>query len=395
MKRIQHAQKISDWIAKISPAWRWSIAIWLAARIVLILLPLMIWGIQLSSGFEVPLRFYSDIPPIEGGLAEPLLGYWQRWDGLNYQFILLNGYAQPWASAFFPLYPLLGRAIYLLSGIHSLAALLLISNLAALFALKLLYEIIEEDYGASTARGGIAAALLLPTSFFLFAPYPTALSLLFLLFAYRSARRNQFFFATLAGLATGLTHGTSIPMVLLLGFEAVRFLRRPGNRLLDGCVLLMPLSPLMGTTLFLAWRQSQGFPGYAYLLDSVWGRAFQWPWLSLMNLPNTFIDPYTRWSGWSDVLLLALSVVALVWGWKRLKWSQWVYCLATIFFILSTPLRSSPLVGYGRYVLMMFPLFAVLGMWVQNIKVRKLAFAPALLAQFVLVTFYFFWMWVD
>ncbi len=354
------------------------------------------------AGFDVPMRFYSNgIQPIQGGLAEPLLAFWQRWDAIHYQSILSAGYSVPWISAFFPLYPLLGRGVHALTGLHPLGALMVVSSIAALLALVVLYELVEEDYGTPVARAAVVAALLLPTSFFFFTPYPSSLSLLFILLAYRWARRRQYLLAGLAGLAGGLTHGTGVPLVLLLGVVVLRDLwpllplRAAGKSLLRFSALAVPFTPLMGTALFLAWRMAQGFPGYAALLESKWARGFEWPWISLLNLPVTLLGPYTRWSGWSDTLLMLLAFIALAWSWKKLEREQWVYFAAALFFILSTPVRSSPLVGFGRYGLMMFPLYSVLGMWAQNLRFKRLAFAPALLAQFVLVTFYFFWMWVD
>jgi len=386
-------QRITDRFAKLSPAWRWSITIWLAARIILTLWPLGVWAVGVP--FMPNMDLYYELEPITGGLAEPLLGFWQRWDAIHYQRIVENGYAAVQSTVFFPLFPLLGAALVALTGMNSLLALMIISNLATLVALKVIYELVEEDYGLTAARGATVAALLLPTSFFLFAPFPNALSLMLIVLAYQAARRRRFFTASLYGLATGLSHGTGVPLAILLGYEVFRALRQPGRKLVDWVLLAVPFTPLMGTALFMAWRYAAGFPSYAWVQEEFWKRGLQWPWVSLMRMFNAFQNAWYMTSGWSDLVLFLLTIAALIWGWKRLKREQWWFLVATVVLMFSAPDRKIPLVGYGRYALIMFPFFTVLATWFQNMRHKRLVIVPALLSQFLLMSLYYLWLWVD
>jgi len=54
------------------------------------------------------MTFYFSIPPIENGIAAPLLGVWLRWDVVHYLRIVLFGYNQLDLTAFYPVYPLPG-----------------------------------------------------------------------------------------------------------------------------------------------------------------------------------------------------------------------------------------------------------------------------------------------
>jgi hypothetical protein len=384
--------KITARIAKLSPAWRWAIMLWLAARIFLTLWALGVWAAQIPI-FPKPTLYY-EIQPVEGGVIEPLLGYWQRWDAIHYQRIVENGYSDQ-TSVFFPLYPLAAGLLVCLTGMGSLAALLVVSNLATLVALKVLYEITQEDYGEATARTAAVVAVLLPTGFFLFAPFPNALSLMLILLAYQAARRNQFLLASLLGIATGLTHGTGIPLALLLANETIRALRQPNKKLLHWSILALPLTPLMGTAVFMAWRYAQGLPSYALVQETLWVRGLQWPWVSLVRVPNSLLIPIRQFSGWADFLLFGLTIAVMVWGWKRLKWEQWGFLIAALGLMFSAPDHIAPLVGYGRYILIMFPLFIGLAKWINGIRAKQLVWIPAVVAQFLLLSFYFMWLWVE
>lgn len=386
-------QKIKGWFEKLPPAWRWGLTIWPGAQLILSAWIIMMYLANIPPSREMGI--YYDQVPIVGGLDGVFWGFWQRWDAVHYQRILLNGYNAPDLSAFFPMFPLLGRLVAFLTGINPIGALALVSQTATLLLLVVLYGLVEEDYGAGVARASTLCLLLLPTGFFLFAPYPISLALLLALLAYRAMRARRIFLSAVLGLCAGLTHGTGTPLALLLGLTLLRSLRHPGMKPYEYLGLLAPLTPLMGTAAFLAWRNAQGFPDYSDLLMQTWERGFQWPWALIRLLPNYLTDGRAFSSGWSDLLIFALSMAALIWGWKHLKRDHWIYAFTSVIFLLSASHHVLPLLSYGRYALMIFPLFIALGTWVRDFKFKQLVLVPALLAQFVLLSFFYLWVWVD
>lgn len=386
-------QKIRGFIQKLSPAWRWCLTIWLAAQVILTTWIVMVSLLKIPP--DASMGFYYDQTPIQGGLNGVFWGFWQRWDAIHYQRILTDGYNAVELSAFFPTFPILGRVVVFLTGIHPIGALTIVSQVATLLLLVVLYQLLEEDYGTGVARSATLILLLLPTGFFLFAPYPTSLSLLLALLAYRAVRARRLLLAAVIGLTAGLTHGTGMPLALLLGLQVLRDLRRPGVKVYQYAGLLVPLTPLMGTTAFLAWRSARGFPGYSDVLMTLWERGFQWPWISILRLPNYLTDGRALSSGWSDLIVFILSIATLIWGWKHLKRDQWVYSITAVIFLLTAPHHVLPLLGYGRYALMIFPMLVALASWLRDFKFRRLVLVPALLSQFVLLSFYYLWVWVD
>lgn len=374
--------------------WRWVLGIWLAGRILLSLWGVILW----NSGLIPPLagnEHYYQVEPAANGLHGALAGVWQRWDGLHYQRIAAYGYHNaPELSAFFPLYPLLARSLSQLTGIDILTCLLIISSLAFLLLLRVFYQIAADELGPSAARGASAALALFPTAFFFYAPYPHALSLLLTLLAYRCARRAQWIPAAAAGLAAGLSHSTVLPLALMLAWEVLLLLK--GRRsLIAWTPALVPLTPLLGTALFLAWRIRQGFPEFSSLMSSIWGREVQAPWQTLIDIPLQFQHGPVYGSLWTDLLALLAAFAVLVWGLKQLRFSQWLYQASLLLYLLTTSVRNQPLTSFGRYALMLFPMFLCAGLLASRKSLRLAGFALGVLLQLFLSGVFILWGWVD
>lgn len=380
-------------LQNLSPAWRWSLPIWFAGRIFISAWGALLWLAGLPP-FNTNPAFYFEIQPLTTGLAAPLLGIWQRWDGINYLRIVLSGYHADDLTAFFPLYPLLGRGLARLTGIDPLVALILIANLAFLFALVLLYQITCKHYSENAARGAVVAAAMFPTAFFFYAPYPQSLALLLTLLAWWGAYHRRWLLALLAGIAAGLAHSTVVPLALMLAFEAVRAVRT-GTQKRRWIALLVPFAPLMGVALFLAWRESRQFVPIDMVMAVLWGRISVWPWQSFLDIPKMFIYGWVKGSGWTNLLLLALAIAALVWGWRRLLPAHWLYQFVLLLFLLSTEIRTGPLVSFGRYMLVMFPIFILIGQWATTKNRRLASLTVGMVLQLFLSGLFFLWAWVD
>jgi len=386
-------QKIRQIIMKIPPAWRWALLAFFTGRVGLSLWGWIVWAIGL-----VPLNpngvYYYEISPILKGPEAAWLGVWQRWDALHYTRIALNGYSSPDVTAFFPLYPLISRAISQISGLPVLVSLILVSNAALLLSLVILYQIVEEFTTTSLARRSLFCLVLFPTAFFFYAPYPQSLALLLILASFQSARKQHFFWAAAAGLAAGLTHSTVVPLVLVLALEAWKTIRS-NRHPLRWATLLAAATPLMGTALFLSWRVSQGFPSLSKLLWEVWGRGTQWPWQALLDIPRVFQSVFFPISGWANLLFLVLALCSSVWAIRRLPIPLWVYQWTLLGFILSTTLEIEPLGSFNRYILLMFPTYLALGTWSRHSRLTGwLVFTTMAIMQLYLSMLFFIWGWV-
>src|SRR5918999_1953098 len=118
---------------------------------------------------ENALKF--DEPALTHAVADPLLAPLARWDSVWYLRVANSGYGDSTArAAFFPLYPLLVRAVATPMG-GSEAALLIAAFLVSLAAfagaLVLLHRLVELELGRRLARpGGLLLAVFPPALFF-------------------------------------------------------------------------------------------------------------------------------------------------------------------------------------------------------------------------------------
>jgi hypothetical protein len=377
---------------RLPSEWKFALAVWLATRLALTLLGGLLFSNSLPF-VESNQKYYYNIRPVTYGAEGPLLGIWQRWDSIHYQRIADYGYYTDNLSAFFPLYPLLARQISSLTGFTSLASLLLLSNLAYLFCLVLLYQIVSEKIAPEMAQTVVVCTAIFPTSFFFFAPYPMSTGLMFVLLAYRSTYQRRWFLASLAGLCAGLTHATILPLFVLLLWEVIAFLRQHPPK--SAWILtMMPFLPLSGMAFFLAFRSIAGFPEFSTTQTGSWGRTFQAPWQFLLDIPRLIQNPSFLVSGWLNFFLVFLAVVATIWAFRRIAFGLWLYMLALLLFLLATGINLEPLSSFNRFVLLLFPLFITLGMWSKNRILRPILFISELLLFLYFSTLYFLWLWV-
>src|SRR2546421_4928105 len=144
-----------------------------------------------------------------------LLTSWNHWDGFNYVRIAQFGYQSVYDLAFFPLFPALIWTIgHLLGNWSYLFVGTVISNLALLGALFVIYQLAVESLGEQVARRTLLYLCIFPTAFFFFAPYNESLFLLLTASAFLALRRQKWWLAGALGFLAALTRSAG----LLLGF---------------------------------------------------------------------------------------------------------------------------------------------------------------------------------
>jgi multiple sugar transport system substrate-binding protein len=123
--------------------------VWLGARLGLALVAAV--GVAL-----LPAQQPADVPgwpaPPDTGGWHNLVTAWERWDGLWFLRIASDGYSPgDLGAAFFPLYPLAIRAAGTALGGHPLAGALVVSNLAFLGALVVVYLLTRHEFDRDLA----------------------------------------------------------------------------------------------------------------------------------------------------------------------------------------------------------------------------------------------------
>src|SRR5579883_35956 len=149
-----------------------------------------------------------------------LLSTWNHWDAANYVRIAQYGYQSKFDLAFFPLFPLLISAFsYSPASWSYLAVGTLLSNVALLGAMLVIYQLVVETEGEQVAYRTILYLCIFPTAFFFFAAYNESLFLLLTLGAFMALRRQAWWLAGILGFLASLTRSIGVLLVLPYLYE--------------------------------------------------------------------------------------------------------------------------------------------------------------------------------
>jgi hypothetical protein len=298
-----------------------------------------------------------------GGL---FFGIFAQWDAGWFLRIAKHGYDTKQSAAFFPLYPLLVRALAVVVRSQA-AAGFLISLASAAGAAVLLQRL-------ARSRDAVLLLALYPVAYVFTALYSDALFLLLALAAFAAAVRGR---SLAAGVLGGLAVATRLLGLALLPALALLLWRRGGLRTLAPLALLP--AALGAYMLYLHehfhdWLAFSHAEGAFWLRDTPWLGPLDGLWRAarsaqqglaqlVLHLPGE--GRYTqadRWATWNVVqFLLLLAAIWLTWlAWRRLGAAYGLYSAATLVIVLSSPAAVVPLVSLPRFLLADFPLFIVL-----------------------------------
>ncbi|MFQ5987366.1 MAG: glycosyltransferase family 39 protein [Dehalococcoidia bacterium] len=334
--------------------------------------------------YQFPLyhvTYYHGVPPVPPGIADLLLGVWQRFDTIWYTKIAMQGYAKgDGTTVFFPLYPLLTRFVgYVTSGNYLLAGII-VSNLACFLALVYLYKLTELEFDSQVALRTLIYLSLFPTAFFLLGAYTESPFLLFAVSAFYYARRGRWLPASIMGLLAALTKQLGLLLLPPLLYE---YLAGRGFKLrsIRWDVLFLLLIPL-GTLAFLLFRHFYiGGPlSVVGTYRTQWAVHAAWPWEnifdSLMAILDTARfpplnpeDTFSRRVFYNslDLACVGLFVFLSFASLRRLRLSYSLYMFSVLFVVLLQRFRPPyPIPALPRYVLVLFPAFMLLASMVRN-----------------------------
>ncbi len=305
----------------------------------------------------------------KGFLSWPeLVQAWRRWDADYYLKIAASGYTGPGVDprvvAFFPLYPALTKAVWLLVGDPVISGLL-VSLASSLLAFRLLWALAEES-----GYSGFGAALSLaafPTAVFLAAPYPEALFLAGAAGAFLYARRGRWLAAGL--LAAVATASKPQGLFLLPGLLVEYLLVSRPRRLLSHHLLWIPLASLPPAAFSFYQKAVLGNPlAWLQAQQRWWWRQYVGPWRSfLATLAGARFQGFpTNWimALRMELAAAALGLVVLALLATRREWGFLAYAGTALgAFMVSTYYFSIP-----RLLLVLFPVHLELGRAARGLK---------------------------
>ena len=355
---------------RIPRAWREALWVTLTVRLGLLLLGVFVW-IQLSPpgpcNFELARNGWTTIPPLDAnGLSFPLVGIWQHWDACWYSKIATFGYESGTdATNFFPAFPLLmGAMARPLGGDVALAGML-VNLVLTVVGLAGLHRLVGRDLGVRVADRTILYLSIFPAAFFLHAPFTEALFLACTAWAFVGARERRWWLAAGAALAAGLTRTPGILLALPLAWEAFAAWRAAGSasgrRPPPVASLAAVVAPVAGFALFAWYTSSVVGLGLLDAQDAWGGRDFHWPWETL-SAAIAWVADGRQAAGIEllNVVTFLLFAGIVVGAARRLPLSYTLYAAASLT-ILIVRLQPTPLTATSRYLLVIFPVFAALG----------------------------------
>lgn len=326
-------------------------------------------------GLAAPVLFNDNAtrrPPVPTGTG------WMRWDVQWFVGIAQHGYSfhlgNYSATAFFPLYPLLIRAVSA-SGLDAGLAGALIANLAFLGALYYVQRLVRLDWPGTVAARTLWLLALFPTALVFFIPYTESLYLLLAVLTLWYLRRRRWLAAGLAGALGALTRQTGLVLLLpyLVEWAGARLdtptdaeQRRASLRELLPAAL-MPLA--VAAHLAYLWHVT-GSPTTFMRAQGAWHRRLDWPWAGIVatvqrwGLPDTSNIQHVHMVLELGSVLLFLGLLAV--GWHRVRLSYSVYAgVVWLAALLSPAVADSsrnPLMSSSRFALSVFPSFIVLAL---------------------------------
>ena len=350
----------ADWLRAL----RYSALVYLVVRLGLFLLGLVATAL-------LPRNTTADVPgwpatsPSEGW--HNVFTAWERWDALWFLSIASRGYRpDDGSAAFFPLYPLLSRGAANLLGNNWLLGAYVVSNVALVVGLTVLYRLTALELSEATARRAVLYLCVFPTGFFLFAPYTESLFLALSVGCLYAARRSSWMLAGYLGAMASVTRSTGLLLALPLAVEALlqlRASRGPTRQRLKGLgaglfAAGMPAVGLIGV--FLYWERFTGdWRRPLEVQGANWSRERSWPWETLLNGAKEGTRYFGAYSGGYhtvDLLMVLLALAAGVWIAVRLRATYSLYYWVSLLFPMTLVFGGRPFLSMPRFLLVMFPL---------------------------------------
>jgi len=278
------------------------------------------------------------------------------WDAGWYEAIARHGYAGAGHASlrFFPVVPLLTRAVAWLPGVGVGAALLLVANASALAAVALLAALARRETGdEALARRAAWVACLAPPAFTAVMGYAEGTLMALAVGTFLALRARAWWWAAALGLAAGATRPLGVLLVVPAAVEALRGLRdTPGaERLARVGAAVGPAAGLGAFLAWVGWRYGDALaPLQVQQQGSHRGRLAD-PLQTLAHDASLLAHGHHLGSAlhlpWA---LLALGLWAVVL--RRWPASYGAYAGA----VLAVALTASNLDGFERYALSAFPL---------------------------------------
>jgi hypothetical protein len=287
---------------------------------------------------------------------------WSHWDAPHYLSIVRDGYVATGRRGlwivFPPAYPFIAKALALVVR-SPLVSALVVSFVASVLAAWFLYRLVRLDGDRDEAWRAVVLLFVFPTAYFLGAPYTESLYLLAVTAAMYFARTQEWGRSSVAGVVATATRVPGIVIVPALAVEALTNATHRFRKLVWSGVCVLGLVAFL-TVNWVVHRN----PLYFLKVESgpPWFQHAVPPWASLVDAFEQLTHliprvPHTAyWTLFARLGAAVFGIVVLLIGRKRLRPSDQVFAWGSLLFFLA----ASRLISLPRYLLPVYPLYAVL-----------------------------------
>lgn len=347
-----------------------------------------------SLGIHYLLMFFAWIVGVSGSISfgQMLLKrLTEPGDAIRYLDIAQNGYVKTGENAinlvFYPLYPLLLRAVSLFTGNLPIAGVILSQGCYCMAAVAL-YELILLDGDKRMALDGVLLMALYPFSVFTMGVFSESLFLLTTLLCLYALRKGNYVQAGIVGFFASLSRTQGMLLIFPAVYEVVaRGLSREKRKLRFSDCFLLLIPAGFGVYLLINYiLHGNFFQFLIYEEGAPWYQSTKWLGDNLsqhMQLANdhpmlSMIIYYVQLALYFIVLLLLFLGL-----WKKERMAHLLYGGVYLGFTY----LSGWMISGGRYMLGCIPIFLVLG----KLKMgwgRNLVFLISGILCFIYTTLY-------
>lgn len=339
------------------------------------------------------------LQPFKGGwqgVPNWWLNPWTTYDGERFVHVAERGYDVV-TSVSFPLYSIL-LIPFNRSEVAMAAWGVLLSNLAFLIALAMLYRLTARDFNSSSvAKAAVWATAFFPATVIFSAVYAESVFLLLLVLTFWNARGHRWGWAALFGLLVGLTRnsGPILCVALLIEYsmqwKTAKKEGRPTPSLLAGLAAFSPLLAFAAFQFYL--KQTLGGSDLVLRQAHELGRDWILPWIPIWR-ETLFVAGGRGGMGTLINFWATLTGIALAFAfWKRGILSYTAFLGGMLLAFLTYGMTFPPYtIGAMRYLAPTFPLHQRLALTtvlkLRHPRVRLCLVALALLTSAVVAFFF-------
>ncbi|PDO09390.1 MAG: hypothetical protein BLM47_12835 [Candidatus Reconcilbacillus cellulovorans] len=294
------------------------------------------------------------------------MGIFARYDSMWYIGIAENGYMEEPSPnhphqanwAFFPLFPILIRLLDLALNDKILSGAI-ISNTCLVIGLYILYKMVEMLSDSGVAFRACLYILIFPTSWFFSAVYTESVFLLLSVMCFYLAYSGKWWSVGLIGILASLSR----PQGIILLFPLAYIYWKRNRRINFNAIALLGFPLGIGIYMLYLYKLT-GDPLAFSHIQRAWGRKFSIPFEPVFDyIRNPYIwGHYNNDFGPISFILTVLFLIFLPFVFRYLGFSFGIYTL----LLLAVPLSTNTFMSISRYLLVIFPIFIIFGIFGKN-----------------------------